>query len=184
MIAKDNICEEKLGEWLRARKIGDRQKVGKILDAVCFVTGLHRKSVSRKFKHLQLKRKSLRKKECRGRKRYYSRDVDMALKMVWESAGCICGELLHGVIDEYVQVFEKSRDWHFTSEATSKLLQMSERSVRRRVEDWCGKITKGKGLTATRSTPLKQIIPIFNECWDNLPPGECKINCVNGFKNL
>jgi hypothetical protein len=107
MKIKNNICEEKLGEWLTARKSGDRQKVRKILDAVCFVTGLHRKSVSRKFRHLQLKRKSLRKKECRGRKRYYGRDVDMALKMIWESSGCICGELLHGVIGEYVEVFTK-----------------------------------------------------------------------------
>lgn len=178
MKSKNDICEEKLGEWLEARKNGDRQKIREILDAVCFVTGLHRKSVSRKFRNLQFRQKRLRKVDNRGRKRLYGKDVDIALKMIWESSGCICGELLHGVIGEYVEVFVRSGDWHFSDNTTNKLLQISDITTRRRVECWCGKIAKGKGLTTTRSSPLKQIIPIFNDCWDDLPPGNGQIDTV------
>jgi hypothetical protein len=175
---KNKICEEKLGEWLNARKNGDRKKLGKLLDSICDITGLHRKSVSRAFRRLQFKKSSLRRNENRGRKKYYGHEVDMALKMIWEASGCICGELLYGVIGEYVQVFKKSGDWHFESKSTDKLLQMSVISVRRRIEDWCGKISKGKGLVTTRSSPLKQIIPIFEGNWKDLPPGNGQIDTV------
>ena len=78
MKTKRDIFNEYLTEYLKANK--DQKSL--LLNHVCFVTKMHRKASIRKFRALQLNYPY--KQEKRGRSEYYTPDVTVALKEVWE----------------------------------------------------------------------------------------------------
>lgn len=172
MATKNNIFEEHLEEYLKATR--KEKKV--ILDHVCFVTGMHRKAATRRFAVLQAKDGS--QPETRGRPLIYTPDVTHALKTVWEAGDEVCGELLHPVINEYVDILQRDKMWNHASDATTKLRQMSEGTMKQRV----GKFKKAKkirkGISATKPSHLKHIIPIFTGPWKDKPPGWGQIDTV------
>jgi len=174
MAVKKSIFEEKLKEWLEAKK--DRKKRGEIIKHICFVTKVHPKSVPRSFKRVQMKDKRL--SEQRGRETYYTPDVTAALKEVWEAADECCGEILHSLIKEYVEIFIRDKMWKHGDEATAKLFSMSGRTVRRRVEEFDKLRGRGKSFSSTKPSLLKNIIPIFKGPWKDLPPGHLQIDTV------
>jgi len=53
METKKNIFKEHLGAWLKAK--GDKKKRGDILRHICFVAGVHPKSVPRSFRRVQMR---------------------------------------------------------------------------------------------------------------------------------
>ena len=169
-----DIFEEHLKAWREAR--GDRKKRGDIRSHVCFVTGMHKNSVSRKFRALQM-RDPLHTDQ-RGRAVYYTPDATAALKEIWDVGDEACGELLHPQIREYVLVLKRDKMWAHSAEATEKLLAMSEHTVRRRVAMF-EKARGGRhGLSSTKPSSLKSIIPIFKGPWKDLPPGHEQIDTV------
>src|SRR3989338_9135903 len=89
MDTKQEIFEEKLGEYLKASK----EEKGRILDMVCGVTGAHRKAAVRRFGTLQMEDDGIPDK--RGRLAIYTKAVGAALKEVWDMAHQICAESLH-----------------------------------------------------------------------------------------
>lgn len=172
MNTKNTIFKEKLAAWLTNKH--DRDEKKKIIDAICLVTGMHRKSVSRKFKSLATGEK---KNNKRGRKPLYSKQVLAALALIYQAAGEICGELLHPVINEYVCILKRDGQWKYDQQITNQLLQMSKSTVRRKVRSWSNNHCS-RGLASTHESPLKHIIPIFNGPWDDLPPGNGQIDTV------
>jgi hypothetical protein len=174
MATKRNIFEEHLTRWLKAK--GNKQKRGEITTHICFVTGIHRNSVPRAFKRLQLRDPLIEDK--RGRATYYTPDVTAALKDVWEAGDEACGELLHPEIPEYVAALIRDGLWTHSTEATTKLLAMSERTIKRRVCAFERSRGFGKGISATKPSELKAIIPIFKGPWKDLPPGHMQIDTV------
>lgn len=174
MATKLDIFEEHIALWLEAR--GDRKKRREIRDHICFVTGMHRNSVSRKFKQLQMR--DPLKVDQRGRAIVYTPDVTAALKDIWEAGDEACGELLHPQIKEYVEILKRDKMWRHSDEATAKLLAMSEHTVRRRVAQFQKARGVRKGLSSTKPSALKSIIPIFKGPWRDLPPGHEQIDTV------
>lgn len=166
------IFQEYLPDYLKGSKL----KKGEILNAVCSLTKLNRKSAIRKFKKLQLKGKTDR--DNRGRKQYYTPDVTAALKTIWEAANEPCGELLFPLITEYITIFQRDNQWEHSDVATAKLLQMKEHTVRRRVANFIKAGRKGKGISTTRPSHLKAIIPIFKGPWNDLKPGYGQIDTL------
>ena len=166
------VCEEKLEEYLKA---GVERK-SEILNSICECTGMHRKSVIRRLKSLQMKDPHL--SDQRGRPTYYTPDVDAALKDVWDAANELCGELLHGAIKEYVRILMRDGDWKHADDATGKLLAMGKRTVRRRCEAFEKERGARKGLSSTKPSHLKSIIPIFKGPWHELPPGNGQLDTV------
>lgn len=174
MATKKDIFKEHLKIWLAAHR--DRKKRGAITDHICFVTGMHRNSVSRKFKALQTRDRA--PEERRGRRVYYTPDVTAALKDVWDAGDECCGELLYPMINEYAQILRRDAMWKHSDIATGKLLSMSEHTVRRRVAVF--EKTRGirKGLSSTKPSALKAIIPIFKGPWKDVPPGHGQVDTV------
>lgn len=172
MTTKKDIFTRYLSEYLKANK----ERKGEILNNICDVIKIHRKAAIRKFKRLQLKDNSLPEK--RGRKTYYTPDSVAALKTVWEAASEVCGELVHPIISEYVKILKRDKMWLHFSEATKKLLQMSEATVKRKAGKFLKVRKRRKGISSTKPSNLKEIIPIFTGPWNDKPPGYGQIDTV------
>lgn len=172
METKNNIYKEYLEQYLK----GTDPEKGAILDHVCFVTNMHRKAAIRKFNKLQ--KRDPTAEERRGRSVYYTVDVTVALKEIWTVGNEVCGELLHPMINEYVDILIRDNLWKHPDEATSKLRVMSATTVKRRVGMFASVKRRRKGISATRPSQLKHIIPTFNGPWKELPPGHGQIDTV------
>ena len=174
MRTKNEVFKDKLKEYLQATK-AEKQE---ILDHVCFTTKLHRKAAIRKFRRLQLRSSNANAKECRGRPIHYTADVDLALKDIWRTGSEVCGELIHPIIAEYVAALRRDGMWQHGQETTAKLLKMSEGSVKLRVSKFMAGNKPSKGISATKPSKLKALIPIFIGPWENKPPGFGQIDTV------
>ena len=172
MKTKTDIFNEYLTEYLKANK---EQKT-LLLNHVCFVTKIHRKGAIRKFRALQLR--NYYKQDNRGRKEYYTPDVTIALKDIWEIGNEVCGELLFGVINEYIDILIRDKKWKHGDDATSKLRAMKLATVKRRVGNFLKARGRRSEISATRASHLKNIIPTFSGPWKDLPPGNGQIDTV------
>ncbi len=172
MATKNNIFEEHLEKYLKAT----RKEKGVILTHVCFVTGMHRKAANRKFNRLQ--KKGTPPPSKRGRRTIYGPSVTAALKTVWETGGEVCGELLHPVTPEYIDILMRDGMWKHGKEATALLRTMSEGTMKNRVGTFMKARKRRKGLSATKPSHLKHIIPIFTGPWHDKPPGWGQIDTV------
>lgn len=172
MKTKKDIFNEYLEEYLRA---GKEQKT-KLLNHVCFVTKIHRKGAIRKFRALQIS--DPYKQEKRGRSEYYGPDVTVALKGIWEIGNEVCGELLFSMIGEYIDILIRDKLWKHGDETTSKLRAMKLATIKRRVGNFLKARGRRSGISATRASHLKNIIPTFSGPWRDLPPGNGQIDTV------
>lgn len=172
MKTKTDVFNEYLKEYLRAEK----EQKSKVLNHVCFVTKMHRKAAIRKFRTLQLD-DSYRPKK-RGRSEYYGPDVTIALKEIWEAGNEVCGELLFPMIGEYIGILIRDKMWKHGDDATSKLRAMKLATVKRRVGDFLKARGRRSGVSATKPSHLKNIIPTFSGPWKGLPPGNGQIDTV------
>jgi hypothetical protein len=168
---KQEIFKEKLQEYLKA----DKPRKGRILDAVSAVTKCDRKSAIRRFKTIQLRPSSWQ--ERRGRKKVYDHQTTAALKEVWEAANRICAERLHPVIPEYVRILKRDEMWHHDEDTTNLLLTASLGTLKNRIAKF-ENIKRRGGRGTTKSSDLKEIIPIRRGPWQNPPPGFGEVDSV------
>lgn len=173
MDTKKEVFQEHLGEYLKASRRGK----GTILDALRLITGMDRKAVIRALKREQM-RDRMKPRKKPGPRIIYTPDTTAALKDVWEAGNEVCGELLHPMIFEYITILQRDRMWRHSEDATKKLARMSERTVKRRVGNFF-KIRRGrKGISATKPSALKKLIPVFTGPWEDKPPGFGQIDTV------
>ena len=173
MGTKKEVFQEHLGEYLRASK----KDKGRILDALRMITGMERKAVIRAFRREQMRDRTRPKKKA-GRRVVYTPDVTAALKDIWIADNEVCGELLHPMIVEYVEILKRDRMWKHGTEEPEKLEKMSLGTMKQRVGEFF-KIRRGrKGVSATKPSALKRLIPIFTGPWEDKPPGFGQIDTV------
>ncbi len=173
MGTKKEVFREHLGEYLKASRTGK----GVMLDALQLIADMDRKAVIRALRREQMRDRMKPKKKA-GRRIVYTSDVTAALKEVWEAGNEVCGELLHPMIGEYIDILARDRMWHHSAEATRKLRSMSLGTAKRRVGNFF-KIRRGrKGISATKPSALKKLIPIFTGPWADKPPGFGQIDTV------
>lgn len=164
-------------EYYQARIAkGGRKTLTKIIDTVKSVTGMGRKSIIRTFNRNQLKDPYVG--ETRGRPLYYTSDVTVALKEVWETGSEVCGELLHPMVTEYVNILKRDKMWKQGDIATGKLLTMSEGTMKNRVGNFVKARGRGRGMSSTSPSLIKNIIPIFHGDWSLKLPGTGQIDTV------
>lgn len=173
MATKTEVIREHLSPYLKA----SRNEKKDILNHLTAVLGIHRKAVIRSLRRQQL-RDRFKPKKKPGPRIIYTSDVTAALKDVWIAGNEVCGELLRPLVDEYIDILVRDKMWDHSRIATEKLRQMSERTMKRRVGHFF-KIRRGrKGISATRPSALKQLIPVFHGPWEDKPPGFGQIDTV------
>src|SRR3989338_369974 len=173
MDTKKEVFQEHLGEYLKA----SRKEKGRILEALQIITEMHRKAVIRAFRREQMRDRMKPKKKA-GRRIIYTPDTTAALKDIWKAGNEVCGELLHPMVAEYIEILKRDRMWNHGAEATEKLLHMSLGTMKQRVGEFF-KIRRGrKGISATKPSTLKKLIPVFNGPWEDKPPGYGQIDTV------
>ena len=172
METKNSIFDEYKYQYWK----GSREEKKELLTHVCFVTEMHRKAAIRKFSVLQTQ--DPLKRDKRGRSLVYTPDVTASLKTIWDMGSCVCAELLTPMIAEYVSALQKNHQWTYGKETTDKLLQMSEITVKRRIAHFAHEKIPHKGLSTTKPSDLKIIVPIFTGPWKDKPPGFGQIDTV------
>lgn len=173
MATKNEVLREHLPRYLKA----SRKEKKEILDHFVAVFGMPRKSVIRALTREQM-RDRMRPKKKPGPHCVYTPDTVAALKDVWEAGNEVCAELLHPVLIEYVGILMRDNMWKHGRETTEKLKRMSLGTMKRIVGKFF-KIRRGrKGISATKPSTLKKLIPIFTGPWEDKPPGWGQIDTV------
>lgn len=172
MATKKDVFKEKLGAYAAAHRGGK----GAILDAVTLVSGLTRKAAIRRFRRLQTRGRYAPSK--RGRPRLYTTDVIAALKEVWEIGSEACGENLHPMIGEYVDIGLREREWRHTREATAKLRRMSLGSVKKYVGAFVRTRLSFGGRGTTQRSSIISMVPVRMDGWDQAETGVTQVDTV------
>lgn len=173
MATKTEVLREHLQRYLKA----SRKEKKEILDHLVAVLGMPRKSVIRALKREQM-RDRMRPKKKPGPRIFYTPDAVAALKQVWEAGNEVCAELLHPMAREYINILIRDGMWRHDGLATIKLRYMSLGTMKRLVGEFF-KIRRGrKGISATKPSALKKLIPIFTGPWEAKPPGYGQMDTV------
>ncbi len=172
MQTKAEIFNEQKEKYWQAGRKGKAE----ILDAVCLAAGITRKAAIRKFRAVQ--KNDAAHRDGRGRKTVYGPDVTAALKTVWEAGNRVCGELLHPMVDEYIDILLRDGDWKHEKEPTELLRKMSEATVKRRIGHFTRIQQERHGISSTKPSHLKHLVPIFTGPWKGKPPGYGQIDTV------
>lgn len=173
MATKHEVISEELGRYLAASK----SEKGQILDRLEITLKMHRKTLVRRFRVLQLRAVGWNWNDERGRKVYYTADVTEALRQVWNVAHELCAERLHAITGEYVIILQRDGDWPFNDEATGKLLTMSIGTMKERISHF-ERVVSGGGRCLTKPSSLKEIIPVRRGPWQNPDPGILEADTV------
>ena len=173
MATKTEVLQEQLMVYLKA----SRTDKSHILDHLEAVLGMPRKSLIRAIKREQM-RSRLKERKRPGPKIIYTPDVIATLKDIWEIGNEVCSEFLRPLVGEYVDILLRDGMWKHSAVATGKLRKMSVGTMKRRVGGFF-KIRRGrKGISATKPSALKQIVPVFTGPWEDKPPGWGHIDTV------
>lgn len=169
---KKGVFEEKCEEYWKARK--KRKSV--ILSSVVEVTGLTRKSCIKRFRFLQLRDPC--GLEQRGRPRYYTPDVIVALSEVWNIGSESCGENLHPQINEYIDIQIREKDWRHDELVTGKLRKMSLGSVKHYVGGFSRSRRNFGGKGTTKKSCVISMVPVRMDGWDMAETGVIQVDTV------
>lgn len=172
MAHKHGVFEEKKNTYWA----GDKKCKGEILKAVVLVSGLTRKGAIKRFRRMQGRESGA--EETRGRPRYYTPDVIAALREVWEMGAESCGENLHPMISEYVEIQIREQSWKHSDEATGKLRAMSLGSVK----VYLGRFTRTRrnfgGKSTTEKSNVISMVPIRMDGWTEAEAGVTQVDTV------
>lgn len=173
METKHEVLKDSLERYLKAT----RKEKTNLLDRLEVIVHMHRKAIIRRLGVLQMRNKAYLI-DGRGRPTYYTADVVAGLKDVWDASNGLCGELLHPVISEYINILKRDEMWNHNDLATGKLLAMSEMTVKRKVGHFEHVKRKGQGFSSTSPSAIKTIIPISVGEWKDVKPGVLQVDTV------
>lgn len=176
MATKQAVLKEHIGRWLKAK--GNRKERSKLLDEFSKLLKIHRKSVGRAMRRLQLRDPSI--PERRGRPILYGNEEIAALSLVWEAMGYPCAEhLTRSALETHIFFLQEDVIWSYSEDVTLSLLTMSESTKKRQIQTMREKRSLLRGRSATVSSPLKGMIPIRkSHTWQTLPAGYTQTDSV------
>jgi len=160
----------------------NKKRKGEILNIIIELIGMHKKSIIRRFRRMRLNDTAAKQviPVKQGRPIIYGIEVTLALKQLWELSDKVCGELLFPMRKEYIEQLKKNKQWKVGKEIEEKLLTMSLSTMKRKVSLFYQKDKESfrKGLSTTKPSSIKSIIPIKNTSWSKARIGEGQIDTV------
>lgn len=176
MAIKKGVLQEHLEEWLLSR--GDRRRRRELTDMLSVLLKIHRKSVGRSMKRLQLRDPATG--EHRGRHVTYGNEVLALLSVVWEVMGYPCAEhMTPRALDDHLSFLREEEGWTYSDTTVTLLMEMSESTKKRHIQRMREKRSMLRGRSATVSSPLKGMIPIRkSHTWQELGVGYVQTDSV------
>ena len=172
MGTKKELFGIELGVYLQANK----EEKGGILDGLERQTGMHRISIIRSFRRLQLA-SHYQEAGVRGRKTIYTHECMEALQFIWESADYCCGELLKPVIQERIAIAKEHKLWKWNEEVERKVMSISIATLKRKIPTWRTSPVQ-RGISTTTPSAIKDAVPLFEGDWKKISPGNGQIDTV------
>lgn len=161
-----------LDNYLQATKAGK----GVILDNLVRQTDMHRISIIRSFRRLQLQ-SSRDDVSKRGRKEIYDHECMEAIQFIWKSADYCCGDLLHPVIEERIVIAKKHGVWTWNNKVTNKVISVSISTLKRKIPKWRTEPIR-RGISTTTPSAIKDAVPLFQGNWKEVRVGSGQIDTV------
>lgn len=169
---KKGVFEEKREEYWKAKK----RRKSAILSSLVEVTGLKRKTCIKRLRRMQLEDPA--HEESRGRPRYYTPDAIAALLEVWKIGSEACGENLRPLINEYIDIQIRDKQWKHDDIATGKLRKMSVGSVKNYVGNFTRTRRNFGGKGTTEKSSVISMVPIRMDGWDTAEVGVTQVDTV------
>jgi hypothetical protein len=175
MTTKQEVLRAHLKEWLATQKYSKERK--RLKERLAQTVRMHPNSIPRAMRRFQLTSRSTT--ERRGRPRRYTQEAETALYEIWKAMDTPCAEVLHPMIDVYIQSFVSNKRWTYGSEIEALVKGMSIGSIKLRIAKWRVKEGITRGYSTTRTSPLKEMIPIRkSHTWTGSPPGHLQMDTV------
>jgi hypothetical protein len=169
---KKELFGIELTTYLQATK----EEKGTILDGLVRQTKMHRLSIIRAFRRLQLS-SPYRMVGTRGRKIQYDHACMEALQYIWKSADYCCGELLKPVIKERITIAKKEGLWKWNELIQGKIERVSIATLKRRIPKWRTSPVQ-RGISTTTPSAIKDTVPLFEGDWKKVRAGNGQIDTV------
>lgn len=115
---------------------------------------------------------------ARGRPVIYTPEVKEALEDIWLAYDCPCAERLHPTIPAAIAVYKQHDEWHYSDKAEALLRAMSLSSMRNILVKLAKRHHLERGISTTRASHLKELVPTFHGAWQKLPVGYGQIDTV------
>lgn len=174
MASKNELLRKNLREWLSCSK--DKIKRGEMIKNMSTLLHIHEKSVGRAFRRVQLKESGSVNRS--GRELYYDASVNAAIYDIWHIFDQSCAENIYSEINNTIDNLILHNHWEHDDVATYKLRHISLATFKRRIVVLRKKYNVGRGLSTTRGTTLKSMIPIYKGPWTDLGLGVGQIDTV------
>lgn len=175
------IIKQHHEEYCKATKSGKKA----ILDNLESVIPMRsRKSIARTLRNkpksfsTELYEKSASVTGARGRPIVYTPEVDKALEEIWLAYDCPCAERLHPEIANAIAIFKRDDDWYYTDNVNALLISMSVSTMRNKLVGMARKHRLERGISTTRASHLKELVPVFHDDWNKMPIGYGQIDTV------
>lgn len=115
---------------------------------------------------------------ARGRPIVYTPEVKVALEDIWQAYDCPCAERLHPQIPAAIAVYKRHGQWHYSDKVESLLLAMSLSAMRNILVVLAKKHHLMRGISTTRASHLKELVPTFHGSWADMPVGYGQVDTV------
>ena len=155
-----------------------RVEKGRILDALCRMTGWHRKHAVRVLRR-RVVDKAVETPAPRERKRCYGVTIKDALTALWEASDRVCGKRLVAMIPTLLPVLEQHGRLQLSEGERAQLLAVSAATVDRMLGDVKVAAAGGRRRRAGFYSAIRREVPIrtFND-WKDPAPGFCEVDMV------
>lgn len=178
MTTEDKMTIDERWKYLRQMKKryckAGRKEQSQLLDEMEAVTGLHRKSLTRRMNG-SLER-NLR---CKQRGSIYGPEVDDALRVISESLDHICGERLTPVLAWMAEHLAAHGEMEVTPSLLEQLGRISVSSVNRRLKRVKQDEPRLPRRRASRARLLTKDIPMKRIPWNERQPGHFEVDLVH-----
>jgi len=152
----------------------DRATKGRLLDEMEVVTELDRKTLIR-LMHGDL----VRTPRSRERDKTYGPEVDMALRIIYESADCICAERLTPNLVWWADHLAAHGELHLTPTLRAQLAQISVPTVERHLSHIRRDLPRLPRPQPKPGRRALQHIPMLRLPWDIEQPGHFEVDLVH-----